>query len=466
MSDSISHASPDTAAEARRSRAILIALMFPTLAIVMNGSMFGVALPTIRDEFLIPADTASWLAIAFSLPFMMLMPLYGRLGDELGKARLLILGVVLYAAGSTLALLANGLPLLFLGRVVQGAGSAGITPLSMAIIAERFPESVRGRAMGTWNSIAPASSIFAPTIAGYLVDHLGWRTIFVPAIFVAVCAIIIVRLQIPTLRARPNFAFLTHFDWGGTLTLAGTIIALVLWVSSRPVTGVEPLRDWRLLLGVVVFATAFFAVERRHARPLVDLTLWRLRSFRLASMAAFLRMCMMVGTGFLLPLYLADVYDLRASRIGLLATLHSVALFLSIRVGGPLADRWPIRRLVSLSLAIQVVGMIYFVLLPAGQPLYLIILGTLIHGSGAGLGLAALHRTALGGIPDEQSGAASGVYSMVRFAGSMLSTAIAGVILQTGLDSGLATIQAYQVVYGVLAGLGLLGTLTALRLRQ
>ena len=110
--------------------------------------------------------------------------------------------------------------------------------------------------------------------------------------------------------------------------------------------------------------------------------------------------------------------------------------------------------------------MIYFVLLPAGQPLYLIILGTLIHGSGAGLGLAALHRTALGGIPDEQSGAASGVYSMVRFAGSMLSTAIAGVILQTGLDSGLATIQAYQVVYGVLAGLGLLGTLTALRLRQ
>ncbi|MCB0029268.1 MAG: MFS transporter, partial [Anaerolineales bacterium] len=173
MSDSISNASPDTAAEARRSRAILIALMFPTLAIVMNGSMFGVALPTIRDEFLIPADTASWLAIAFSLPFMMLMPLYGRLGDELGKARLLILGVVLYAAGSTLALLANGLPLLFLGRVVQGAGSAGITPLSMAIIAERFPESVRGRAMGTWNSIAPASSIFAPTIAGYLVDHLG-----------------------------------------------------------------------------------------------------------------------------------------------------------------------------------------------------------------------------------------------------------------------------------------------------
>ena len=466
MSQSTPAPSLNSEDEIKRSRAILIALMFPTFAIVLNGSMFGIALPTIRDEFLMPADVASWMAIAFSLPFMMFMPLYGRLGDELGKARLLTLGIALFAAGTIMALVANSLTMLFMGRVIQGIGSAGVTPLSLAIIAQRFPEEVRGRALATWNSVAPASSIFAPTVGGFLVDSFGWRTIFIPALIVAVFTYFFVRARIQTLRGKPNFAFLASFDWGGTISLSGMIISLVLWVSSRPVTGVEPLRDWRLFLSIVFFAAIFFYVERHHDRPLVDLRLWGIASFRLASMAAFLRMSMMIGISFLLPLYLTDLYEMRASTIGLLATAHSIMLFVSIRIGGPLADKWPIRRLVTLSLLLQLSAMAFFTLLPANQLLIWIVIGVVTHGFGAGLGLAALHRTALGSVDSEQGGAASGVYSMVRFAGSMLSTAMAGVILQTALDSGLSTLNSYQVAFGVLVGLGVLGTFTGLRIQQ
>ena len=457
-------ASPQTTRQ--QSRAILIALLFPTMGIILNGSMFGVALPTIRDEFAMPADVAAWLTIAFTLPFMMFMPVYGRLGDQLGKSRLLLAGTLLFGVGSVLALIANSLPFIFIGRFIQGAGSAGITPLSLAIISERFSSEERGRALGTWNSIAPGTSIFAPSIGGYLVDTVGWRIIFIPVIAAAILAFIIVRWQIPPLRGKPNWGVLRTFDWGGVLLLNSTIIFLVLYLSSRPVTGVEPLQDWRLLLGFILLAIGFIVWENRYPLPLVDFKILGNHSFRLASLSAAIRMALMIGISFLLPLYLADIYGLKAAQIGLLATIHAVALFISIRLGGTLADRWPNRRLIMISLSIQLMMMAYFALLPGQLPLYWIALGNVIHGFGAGLSLAPLHRTALGSIAAEQTGVAAGIYSMTRFAGSMLSTALAGVILQNGLDRGLSLLDAYQIVFFCLSGMAIVGVFIASRLHE
>lgn len=465
MIEHVATAGEQSAALRRQSRAILIALLFPTMAMILNGSMFGVALPTIRDDFAIPADVAAWLTIAFSLPFMMLMPLYGRLGDQLSRSRLLLVGLALFTAGSVLALSARDLPTLFLGRIIQGAGSSGVTPLSLAIIAQRFSADERGRALGTWNSIAPGTSIFAPSVGGFLVDTLGWRTMFIPVIVLAILAMLIVRWKISRLQVSSNWSVLGSFDWTGVLLMSGTVIFVVLYVSSRPVTGVQPLQDWRLLLGATVLGVTFTGWERRRHDPLIDLHILQVHNFRLASITAGLRMAMMIGIGFLVPLYLADVYDLGASTIGLLATAHSVALFAFIRYGGTLADRWPNRWLVTASLSVQTIVMAYFALLPGGRSLVWIVAGTVTHGLGAGLSLAPLHRTALGSIDSEHAGSAAGVYSMMRFAGSMLATALAGVILQSGLDRGLDTLDAYQMVFAVLAVAGLLGALCASRLR-
>ncbi|MEM7111970.1 MAG: MFS transporter [Chloroflexota bacterium] len=450
----------------KQSRVILFALLFPTMGIILNGSTFGVALPTIRDEFGIASDVAAWLTIAFSLPFMKLMPLYGRLGDQLGKQRLLIGGVLIFCLGTLLALLSNSLLLIFLGRIIQGVGSAGVTPLSLAIITERFAPEERGRALGTWNSVAPGTSIFAPTIGGFLVDTLGWRTIFVPVLVIGIVAIVVVRWRVPTLRGKPNFGFLRTFDWLGTLLLGLTTTFLVLYVSSRPVTGVASLQDWRLLIVFLSLAAGFVYWERRHAAPLINFSIFRERQFSVASLAAGMRMAMMVGIGFLLPLYLTDVHGLTASTIGLLATIHSVSLFISIRFGSPLADRWSNRWLIAGSLGVQTAVMLYFSQLPETASLVFVALGSFVHGSGAGMSLAALHRTALSSVTSKHSGSAAGVYSMTRFAGSMLSTALAGVILENRLAQGAVTISAYQSVYLFLVGVGVVGVVLAWQLRE
>lgn len=450
----------------QRSRSILIALFFPVIAMIFNVSVFGVALPTIRDEFGIQADVVAWLAISFSLPFMVMMPLFGRLGDQLGKSRLLTVGIVILGAGTMIVLLADSLVWVFIGRIIQGIGSSGITPLCLAIISHRFPESERGKALGTWNATAPATAIFAPSIGGFLVDSFGWRTIFIPVLFIAILAIVVVRWQIPSLRGKPNWSILRHFDWGGVLFLNGMIIFLVLFLSSRPITGIAPFRDGRLFFGFILFTAVFLVWESRRSEPLINLRLFRNRNFTLASLVSSFRMAMMVGPGFVLALYLADIYQYSASAIGVFVTVHAIGLFLFIRIGGNLADRYSNRNLIVAGLFIQLSAMLYFALLPGNVASFWLYSGIGTHALGAGLGLAAMHRKALDSVDDSRAGAAAGIYSMTRFGGSMLATAVLGIILQAGADSGMRLITTYQLAFAFLALVGLVGAVIGMGIEK
>ena len=147
---------------AASTKNILIGLMIPAGLIVFNEVTFSVALPTIRDEFTIPVDLTAWLVTAYFLPYVMLMPLYGRLGDGLGKRRLLILGLFIFLIGTAISLVAANLSLLMLGRAIQGIGAAGVNPLCMALISERFRAGERGQALGTWNSVGPVAAQVGP----------------------------------------------------------------------------------------------------------------------------------------------------------------------------------------------------------------------------------------------------------------------------------------------------------------
>ena len=175
-------------------------------------------------------------------------------------------------------------------------------------------------------------------------------------------------------------------------------------------------------------------------------------------------MMMMAGIGFLLPLYLTDIYDLSATRVGTIGTIHSVILFASIWWGGRLSDRYSTRMLIRIGTTLQVVAMGLFAFFQGGLPLSIIIGVTILHGASAGLSLGSLHKRALGGVPDEKSGSAAGVYSMTRFAGSMLGVAMMGVILQLVQDGGLSVLLSYRFTYGFIVAMGLFSLATAWRL--
>jgi EmrB/QacA subfamily drug resistance transporter len=445
---------------------VLVGLMVPFVMVIFNMSVFEVTLPTIRDVFQIKADIAAWIMTAYTLPFMISMPLYGRLGDALGRRRLFLAGMVVFLLGTLITLSAVNLAWFILGRAVQGLGSAGVVPLSMAIIAQLFPVNERGKAMGTWNSIGPVTNITAPLLSGFLIDYLNWRIVFGPVLLVTLIAMGVVWRRVPPKQEPVARDVLRTFDWGGVLLLAAAATTLMFYLSSQTITGVATLQDWRLLLLTLAGFVVFIIWEKRQPRPYIDLTIFSHKIFSLASTCAALRMFVMNGVGFIVPLYLADVYHLSAASTGLMLMTHAGALLLTMRLGGQWADRWHSRSPVAIGLTLQFSVMVGFALAPATSPLWLLAVGLMIHGVSAGLSLAPLHRAAVGKTPAEQAGIAAGLYSMVRFCGTMLGPALGGVALQHGLNQALLPVAAYQAVFWLIAGTALLGMIVSWGLRD
>jgi len=444
---------------------IVYVLMLPMLMVFMNHSMFAVALPAIRSSFDIAPDTVSWTVIAFALAFMMLMPLYGRLGDGLGKRRLLLIGITVFFSGTLLTLLASSLPLLFLGRFIQGAGAASMSPLCMALISEAVPANEKGKALGTWNSIGPVAFMVGPFAAGLMIDHLGWKTIFIPVLVVSLVSFLIV-VKGTQREERPHWDFLSTFDWAGTLLLCAGITLFVFYISSRAITGISPLMDLRLLIPSLLFFAVFVFQEKRHPRPLVSLSLFRQKDFGLASFGAAARMFVMSSIGFLVPLYLSDIKGLSATFIGIIFASHSASIMVTLYLGGWLGDIWTSRWPVVISSSTQLVSMVFLALLPQSSHTGWFVAGLLTHGLGAGLSLAALHRSAMAGVSSKRSGVAAGLYGITRYGGSMLGIALAGTLLMWGLARGLVTVAAYQVVFWVLAAMCVIGVVLGWGLRR
>jgi EmrB/QacA subfamily drug resistance transporter len=445
---------------------ILLSLIFPTVLMPMIDSTIRVALPIIRSDFQIEADVTAWVDAVFTLPFMLLMPIYGRLSDGVGKRRLMLLGTAVFTLGTVLTIFATDLTLLMVGRAVQGVGVGGMMPLSMALIAAIFAPHERGKALGTWSSVGPIVGFVAPLAMGFVVDHWGWRVAFAPSLLLGGVALVAVAIGIPAglSQIKPNF--LRTFDWVGALLLSLTLTSLIVYLSSRPVTGIDPLQDWRLLALTGLFGLGFVAWEQRHPNPFVELAIFRNRMFSLASFCGMTRMFIMSGLSFLVALYLADVRGFGAAQIGGITMFNAGAMVLIVRFGGQAADHWGSRWPTVIGLSVQVSVMVILALLPINTPSWLIALVMVYYGLGAGLVLAALHRAAMGHVADAQLGMAAGLYSMSRFAGAAAGTALGGVILQRAFDQGLSLLAAYQVTFLAFAGLASVGIVAAFGLRE
>lgn len=445
--------------------------MIPFFAMILNLSMFTVAIPAIRADFSLAADTASWVVLAYSIPYVVFMPFHGRLGDILGPRRLIWIGLIVYASGTVICALAPGLSLLSLGRIVQGAGAASINPLSLTILTREVNLAERGRAMGTWNMAGPLTGILGPLLAGFLIDSFSWRAIYLPVLAAQMLAAGALMGLVPhdppedPSQESERRRSLREFDWPGLILTALTLLSFVLFLSSRPVTGRDPFTDWRLGVLFAAMASLWYLWERGRPFPFVPISLFRRPQFAIAAGSVSARMLLMASVSFLVPLFAADVLMIPATEIGLVLTLHAAALLLTMRFGGRLADRWNRRWAVLLGLGGQTLTLLFLGLIPVGRGAGLIAPISL-HGAFAGLSLASLHHVALNEIPEQTRGVGAGTYSMSRFVGSLLGATVMGVVLEQSLAGAALVSDAYRTSFLVASALGLLGVLPALGIRH
>lgn len=450
----------------QNTRRILLSLMFPATLMPMVSTMSRVALPIIRDEFQISADMTSWVAVAFSVPFMILMPVYGRLSDGIDKRGLMLAGIGIFGAGTALTVWAPDLVWLMIGRAIQGFGIAGIMPLSLSIISELFRAEGRGKAIGNWSSVGPTVGFFGPLMAGFLVATWGWVGAFWPPLIVSVIAFFVIGWGIPKRKERKPERFWRSFDWMGAVLIALILTSITFFISSRLITGVASLHDWRLFVAIVVFIGLFIWWEKRTQKPFVLLHMFRNRGFCQVTFCASIRMVVMGGLTFLVPLYLVDLHHLGSEVLGLMLMINSGAMALVVRFGGGLADRWSSRPPAVIGLGVQCVVMVLFSQFSLETSLLTVGLTLVLHGLGVGIMLAALHRGVIASVPKEEVGGATGLYSMFRFVGATIGMALSGVILQQNLDASMSTLAAYQNTFWVFAVFPVLGVLVGVRLRE
>ena len=154
------------------ARRIVISLVFPTMLMPFVNALSRVALPVIRDHFQIQPDLAAWVATAFTLPFTILTPVYGRLSDGLGKRGLILVGCFLFVLGTAITVFAPGLAWLMAGRAIQGLGTGGMMPMAMAVITEIVDPDKRGQVLGSWGITGPTTATFAPLVSGLMIESV------------------------------------------------------------------------------------------------------------------------------------------------------------------------------------------------------------------------------------------------------------------------------------------------------
>jgi EmrB/QacA subfamily drug resistance transporter len=408
-------ASPGTA------RLVLVAMTLANGMILVDQTAVPLALPAIMQAFDVQSQAVQWVLNGSLLPLAGLLVFGGRLGDLLGRRRMFLTGLALFAGASAFGGLAPTFPLLLAARVAQGTGGALMLPGSVALLSAAFPPEKRGSALGTMGGAAAVAGALGPTIGGVLAV-VSWRAVLLVNVPLAVaCAYLTLRAVAVDEPRRTR----EHVDLSGTVLLCLALVALVFGLSQTQGHDVSP---WQVLAPVAVALAAggaFVVRERRARNPLMSLSLLRSRRNYLgATLSQALAGMAEMGLGVIFPLLLILNLGMNPALAGLAlapATLPMIVL-------APLAGRWYDRAGGRPALVLG-----FAVLAVAGLALawgatterYLTILpGLLLYGIGLALVLTVNDPVSLDSIPEADHGQASGVAATAEQGGGAIGIAL------------------------------------------
>jgi len=443
-------------APASRPAMVLAATILASSLAFVDGSVVNVALPAIGRDLAGAAADLQWVVNAYLLPLSALLLLGGGAGDRFGRRRLLVAGIALFAAASCLCAFAQGLPTLLLGRVLQGVGAAMLMPNSLAVLGTAFAGEARGRAIGTWAAAGAMAGALGPLLGGWLVDAVGWRTIFLINLPIAVAAIWMILRHVPETAETDRPAL----DWTGGLLATAALGALTwgLTIRSAGEGGGAALAAATLLLA------AFVAVEwRRGEKAMMPLALFTSRGFVGLSLLTLLLYGALGGLLVLLPYVLIQQGGYSAFQAGAALLPFPLAIGIASRAMGRLAARTGPRLPLAAGPLIVAAGFALALRIDGGGGSYWseVLPCILVISLGMAGAVAPLTTAVLGSVDAHHAGTASGFNSAVARTGGMIATALLGAALAA---RGEALISSFHAAALVAAGAALAASASALLL--
>ena len=344
----------------------------------------------------------------------------GSLSDLVGRRRVFVTGLVVFTLSSAACGLSTSPLMLNLARAVQGTGGAMMFATSLALIAQAFRGKERGIAFGVFGGVVGAAVAVGPVVGGIITSGIGWEWIFFVNVPIGVGAVALTLTQVEESRDPEA----TGVDWAGLITFSGSLFLLVFALIEGNEDGWGSTRILSFLIGSAVLIVAFVVVERRQARPMLDLTLFRRPAFAGASIVAFSISASMFAMFLYLTLYIQDVLGFDALQAGLRFLPITLLAFVVAPFAGRLSVRVPVRLLLGTGLLLVGGGLISMSAVDATSQWTVLVPGFLLAGAGIGMINPPLASTAIGVVHYSRSGMASGINNTFRQVG--IATGIAG----------------------------------------
>ncbi|WP_138464600.1 MFS transporter [Poseidonocella sp. HB161398] len=415
----------------RQEMAVFLFLMLTQLIATLDNQIVATALPTIVGE-LGEAEHFSWLVSAYVLAQCVVMPVYGKLGDLFGRKRIMQAALLIFSAGALLCAMSTSMTALIVARTLQGLGNGGLLVLVLAISADIFEPRTRARFQGYLSFVFVFGSVVGPALGGLMTEWLGWRSIFLVTLPVALAAILGFRRFLPVRGNRPT----PSIDYAGALTLAAAVTAIVIWVDSGRLFGSFSAPQSLFLAALVLLLLpALFSIERNAPEPVLPVALLRQRSFALLALLALGNGGISIG----LITYHAYFLQMGVGLSPATAGLFFIALTIGVSAGalttGRLLSRGghftlPLR----ISLAVFVLALGSLAAAPGRLPVTVLPAIFVLLGTGMGLAMNALVLGAQLLSPPETVGAATGSITLMRTVGAAIGIAVYGTIIAHAVE--------------------------------
>ncbi|MCE5332998.1 MAG: DHA2 family efflux MFS transporter permease subunit [Desulfobacteraceae bacterium] len=408
---------------------VALTIMLPTFIEVMDTSVVNVSLPHIQGSLNAGVDESTWVLTSYLVSNAIVIPITGWLSGIFGRKRYLIFSLLIFTVSSILCGAAPSLPVLIVARIVQGLGGGGLQPLSQAILLETFPRKEHGIAMAIFGMGVVLAPIIGPVIGGWITDNWTWRWVFYINLPIGILAVFLAMLFVhdPPYIKRAGVRIDT---WGLFFLSVGLgSLQIVLDKGER--------EDWFASQFIVVLSIAavaalalFVYVEMRTSNPVVDLGVFRDKSFAAGCTIMFLGFFCLFGSIVLLPLYLQQLMGYTALWAGLVLGPGGMSSFFVMPAAGILLARgFKPRHLLILGLAITAYSELRMSEFNLEADFFSVSVPRFLQGLGLGLFFVPLSAATYANISREKTGNASGIFNLLRNLGGSFGVAFSTTVL-------------------------------------
>jgi MFS family permease len=431
---------------------LIAAIAFGIILNPLNTSMITVALPEIKNEFLLTSKDITWLIASYFIVCAIFLPLIGKMSDLYGRKKIFLSGLLLVSISSFAAPLSQNMPFLLGMRAIQAIGTSALYPAGMGIV-RSYIEKNQNRVIGSLTVCATTSAAFGPTISGLLIQQGGWHVIFYVNFPIIIISAVLGFFYIPQDEKGPT----KTFKWDGMgIIVFSCMISLWIYFLQTLKSG---LSLWALI-GSIALSFLFYYLEKRKVEPFIDV-LFLKKNLNISLLFIQYIFATLIFFAMLLsiPMYLQSVFMLSSKLTGII--MLSLSIFSIIST--PLATRWIEKSGYKIPLLtgviIGVVGVVLLMTIDHSSPLYWIFIVLSIIGFSNGMLNIGLQTLLYSFVTKSETGTASGLFLMSRFIGNILASSVFGLMFATGVtDTNLKWMTVILIVVSVILLSGILFT--------